>query len=90
MSIYCLTCFTRANLDAVNARAREEMMLKKRQCLLEEYKAGIWSAVEYRKRLSEIEDDSQPSERPTKQARYQSPEWDLSAFSADEFDGGSL
>ncbi|KAG1735302.1 uncharacterized protein EDB91DRAFT_1250517 [Suillus paluster] len=35
----------KANLDAVNARACDEMKLKKRQCLLEEFKAGIWDAV---------------------------------------------
>lgn len=74
----------RANLDAVNACAHDEMILKKRQCLLEEFKAGIWDAAEYRKRLDWIEDDSSFSERPVKQNRYQSPDWDLSAFSTDE------
>ncbi|KIK39194.1 hypothetical protein CY34DRAFT_89645, partial [Suillus luteus UH-Slu-Lm8-n1] len=39
----------KANLDAVNAHTCDEMMLKKRQCLLEEFKAGIWDAAEYRK-----------------------------------------
>ncbi|KAG1829879.1 hypothetical protein EV424DRAFT_1316324 [Suillus variegatus] len=80
----------KANLDAVNARSRDEMKLKKRQCLLEEFKAGIWDAAEYRKQLDRIEDDSSSSKRPAKQARYQSPDWDLSAFSTDELDGGSF
>jgi hypothetical protein len=80
----------RANLDAVNASACDEMKLKKRQCLLEEFKAGIWDVAEYRKQLDWIEDDSSSSERPTKQACYQSPDWDLSAFSTDKLDGGSF
>jgi hypothetical protein len=81
----------RANLDAVNAHAREEMMLKKRQCLLEEFKANIWNAAEYRERLEQIEAEGSSEHRgPTKKARYQSPGWDLFASSADEFDGGSL
>ncbi|KAG2122243.1 hypothetical protein DEU56DRAFT_746050, partial [Suillus clintonianus] len=37
----------RVNLNAMNARAREELLLKKRNCLLEEFKAGIWDAAEY-------------------------------------------
>ncbi|KAG1848902.1 hypothetical protein F4604DRAFT_1687605 [Suillus subluteus] len=43
-----------ANLKSINDRAQDEINLKKRQLLLEEFKAGIWEVEEYRMKLQEL------------------------------------
>ncbi|KAF9237945.1 hypothetical protein BU15DRAFT_62796 [Melanogaster broomeanus] len=61
------------NTDSLNARAHEELMVKKCQLLLEEFKAGVWDVETYREELLKLEG----GECPAKQARQYSPHWDL-------------
>lgn len=66
----------KANTDAINARAREDMILKKCTLLLEEFKAGVWDVEAYREELRKLEG----GDRPEKRARQYSPDWDLRNF----------
>lgn len=68
---------SRANLKSINDRARDELNLKRRQLLLEEFKAGIWEVDEYRMKLQELNNNEAVEvETPSsKKARY-SPDWD--------------
>ncbi|KAF9232442.1 hypothetical protein BU15DRAFT_55018 [Melanogaster broomeanus] len=63
----------KSNTDAINTRTREELIVKKRQLLLEEFKAGVWDREEYQEELRKLED----GEPPKKQTRQYSPDWDL-------------
>ncbi|KAI5985954.1 hypothetical protein EDD15DRAFT_2200333 [Pisolithus albus] len=44
----------RANLEAVNSRARAEMCMQEHQMLLKEFEAGIWTREEYKRKLMEL------------------------------------
>jgi hypothetical protein len=43
-----------ANLKSINDQAQDVINLKKRQLLLEEFKAGIWEVEEYWTKLQEL------------------------------------
>ena len=74
---FCITQWhSRANTDAINAHAHEDMSLKKCTLLLEEFKAGVWDVETYRKELRKLED----GDHPEKQPQQYSPDWDLSGF----------
>ncbi|KAG1851383.1 hypothetical protein F4604DRAFT_1934057 [Suillus subluteus] len=65
-----------ANLKSINDRAQDKINLKKRQLLLEEFKAGIWEVKEYQMKLQELNHDKVVEvETPAKRAQY-SPDWD--------------
>ena len=64
----------RANIDALNSRAQQEMNLKTREILLEEFKQGIWTAAEYCEQISLLSGNSDT--HPSKKARQFSPDWD--------------
>jgi hypothetical protein len=68
---------SRANLKSINDRARDKINLKKRQLLLEEFKAGIWEVEEYRMKLQELNNNKavEVETLSAKRARY-SPDWD--------------
>jgi len=68
----------RANLKSINDHAQDEINLKKRQLLLEEFKAGIWDAEEYRMKLKELnrEDDEVRVGIPAAKRVRLSPDWD--------------
>ncbi|KIK34680.1 hypothetical protein CY34DRAFT_17552 [Suillus luteus UH-Slu-Lm8-n1] len=71
-----LTNLQQANLKSINDRARDEINLKKRQLLLEEFKAGIWEVEEYQTKLKELNDENVvEAEPPAKRIQY-SPDWD--------------
>ncbi|KAG1717588.1 hypothetical protein EDD22DRAFT_964622 [Suillus occidentalis] len=71
-----LTNLQQANLKSINDRARDEINLKKRQLLLEEFKAGIWEVEEYRMKLKELNNENiVEAEPPAKRIQY-SPDWD--------------
>ena len=40
----------------MNAHLSEERKIKKRKLLMEEYKLGLWSLVQYRQKVEELED----------------------------------
>jgi len=65
----------RANLDAMNSRARQEMNIKTREILLAEFKEGIWTAEQYREQIALLNGDEAPH-RAAKKARKYSPDWD--------------
>ena len=69
---------SRANTDAINAHAREYMILKKRTLLLEEFKAGVWDVEAYQEELRKLEGGG--GDHPEKQAHQYSPDWDLRNF----------
>ncbi|KAF8833669.1 hypothetical protein BDN67DRAFT_1017292 [Paxillus ammoniavirescens] len=51
----------KSNTDAINARTREELIVKKHQLLLEEFKAGVWNREEYREKLRQLEGGEPPA-----------------------------
>jgi hypothetical protein len=68
---------SRANLKSINDRAQDEINLKKRQLLLEEFKAGIWEVEGYRMKLQELNNNKavEVETLSVKRAQY-SPDWD--------------
>ncbi|KAG2137186.1 hypothetical protein BD769DRAFT_1664084 [Suillus cothurnatus] len=66
-----------ANLKSINDQAQDEINLKKRQLLLEEFKAGIWEVEEYRMKLQELNNNKavEVETLSAKRAQY-SPDWD--------------
>ena len=64
----------RANIDALNSQAQQEMNLKTCEILLEEFKQGIWTAAEYCEQISLLSGNSDT--HPSKKARQLSPDWD--------------
>ncbi|KIK73645.1 hypothetical protein PAXRUDRAFT_20645 [Paxillus rubicundulus Ve08.2h10] len=63
----------KSNTDAINACAQEELIVKKHQLLLEEFKAGVWNREEYQEELRKLEG----GEPPAKRSCQYSPDWDL-------------
>jgi hypothetical protein len=55
----------RENLKHQQNRADEELNIKKRTLLMEEFKAGLWDRDEYRQRVTALESDKATSESPT-------------------------
>ncbi|KAF8841324.1 hypothetical protein BDN67DRAFT_1010748 [Paxillus ammoniavirescens] len=51
----------KSNTDAINACAREELIVEKRQLLLKEFKAGVWNREEYREELRQLEGGEPPA-----------------------------
>ena len=64
----------RANLDAMNSRACQEMNIKTREILLAEFKEGIWTAEQYREQVALLNGDAAPP--PAKKAWEYSPDLD--------------
>ncbi|KAL4077693.1 hypothetical protein J3A83DRAFT_1646243 [Scleroderma citrinum] len=54
----------KANTDAINACAHEDMILKKCTLLLEEFKTGIWDVETYWEELRKLEDGDHPEKWP--------------------------
>jgi len=65
----------RANLDAMNSCARQEMNIKTQEILLAEFKEGIWTAEQYREQITLLNGDEAPH-WAAKKAREYSPDWD--------------
>ena len=64
----------RANLDAMNSRARRELSIKTREILLAEFKKGIWTAEEYHEQVALL---NAGAEAPySKKVRESSLPWD--------------
>ncbi|KIM50421.1 hypothetical protein SCLCIDRAFT_1225355, partial [Scleroderma citrinum Foug A] len=64
----------KANIDALNSRAQQEMNLRTCEILLEEFKQGIWTAAEYCEQISLLSGNSDTC--PSKKACQFSPDWD--------------
>ncbi|KAI5989217.1 hypothetical protein F5J12DRAFT_785521 [Pisolithus orientalis] len=63
----------KSNTDAINAHIQEELIIKKHQLLLEEFRADVWDWEEYQEELRKLEG----GEHPGKQAQQYSPDWNL-------------
>ena len=69
----------------MNAHLSEECKIKKRKLLMEEYKLGLWSLVQYRQKVEELEDAASevsggPSSSSQSELTFgcdQSPIWDI-------------
>lgn len=76
----------------MDARARADRELRKRELLLREFKAGIWSKHGYHRELKKMKREAtpepSPSEHSTPPPRQNSPNWQLnengSLFDEDE------
>ncbi|KAI6006652.1 hypothetical protein F5J12DRAFT_720752 [Pisolithus orientalis] len=60
----CFGCIShvhsRSNTDAINAHIQEELIIKKCQLLLEEFRAGVWDLEEYQEELRKLESGEHP------------------------------
>lgn len=57
-------------MQAIQERAAEELAIKKRRLLMEEYSMGIWTAAQYRREVQKL---TNPSATPSSPVRASSP-----------------
>ncbi|KAF8056303.1 hypothetical protein FPV67DRAFT_1531959 [Lyophyllum atratum] len=72
---------SKENIQFMRDSSERKQVSSERSQLFEEYKAGLWTDVEFRAKVDELTRSKSP---PAKRRREYSPDWDLGRFDDDE------
>jgi hypothetical protein len=73
---FMLTKMGSSNMEHLREESRLKRLDSQRALLLEEFREGIWSRDEYRKKVRKLTKTGDASTSATQQNSHSSPEWD--------------